>query len=100
MAQVEQSVDVDVPVRRAYDQWTQFEAFPRFMEGVEAVEQLDDRRLRWRATVGGKTREWDAEITDQTPTRASPGRARPAPRTPARSPSSPCPTRRRASASS
>jgi len=67
MAKVEKSVDVDVPVRRVYDQWTQFEEFPRFMEGVEAVQQLDDQRLHWRASIGGKTQEWDAVITDQTP---------------------------------
>ena len=56
MANIEQSVEVDVPVRTAYNQWTQFEEFPKFMEGVESVRQLDDKRLRWRATVGGKTR--------------------------------------------
>jgi uncharacterized membrane protein len=67
MAKVEKSVDVDVPVRRVYDQWTQFEEFPRFMEGVEAVQQLDDQRLHWRASIGGKIQEWDAVITDQTP---------------------------------
>jgi uncharacterized membrane protein len=65
----EESIEVDVPVRVAYDQWTQFETFPQFMEGIERVEQLDDKRLRWRANVGGKTLEWDAEITDQTPDR-------------------------------
>jgi uncharacterized membrane protein len=58
---------VDVPVRTAYNQWTQFEEFPRFMEGVESVRQLDDKRLHWRAKVGGKVMEWDAEITEQRP---------------------------------
>jgi uncharacterized membrane protein len=58
---------VDVPVRVAYDQWTQFEEFPRFMDGVESVEQLDDRRLHWVAKVGGKRTEWDAKITQQEP---------------------------------
>ena len=67
MAQVEKSVEVDVPVRVAYNQWTQFEEFPRFMEGVEEVRQLDDKRLHWRAKVAGKTEEWDALITEQTP---------------------------------
>ena len=67
MANIEQSVEVDVPVRTAYNQWTQFEEFPKFMEGVESVRQLDDKRLRWRATVAGKTMEWDAEITEQRP---------------------------------
>ena len=67
MAKIEKSIDVHVPVRTAYDQWTQFEEFPRFMEGVEEVRQLDDRRLHWRAKVGGKEEEWDAEITEQLP---------------------------------
>jgi uncharacterized membrane protein len=67
MAQVEKSIDVDVPVRTAYNQWTQFEEFPRFMEGVEEVRQLDDQRLHWRAAIGGKTEEWDAVITEQSP---------------------------------
>jgi uncharacterized membrane protein len=67
MATIEKSIDVDVPVRTAYNQWTQFEEFPRFMEGVREVRQLDDRRLLWRATVAGKDKEWEAEITEQTP---------------------------------
>lgn len=61
------TIDVDVPSATAYNQWTQFEEFPRFMEGVESVQQLDDRSLRWRAEVGGKTLEWDAEIVEQVP---------------------------------
>jgi uncharacterized membrane protein len=67
MSQIEQSVEVDVPVRTAYDQWTQFEAFPNFMEGVESVRQLDNRHLHWTAQIGGVRREWDAEITEQKP---------------------------------
>jgi uncharacterized membrane protein len=67
MAKVEHSIDVDVPVRVAYDQWTQFEAFPRFMDKVESVKQIDDTHLHWVATVAGKRKEWDAEITEQTP---------------------------------
>jgi uncharacterized membrane protein len=67
MSTIVQSIDVRVPVRTAYNQWTQFEDFPRFMEGVEKVEQLDDTRLHWVAKVAGKQKEWDAEITEQTP---------------------------------
>jgi uncharacterized membrane protein len=67
MASIEQSIEVDVPVRTAYNQWTQFEEFPRFMEGVEQVRQLDDKRLHWKAKIAGKAKEWDAEITEQRP---------------------------------
>jgi uncharacterized membrane protein len=64
---VEQSIEVDVPVGTAYNQWTQFEEFPQFMDSVLEVKQLDDTHLRWRANVAGKTKEWDAEITEQLP---------------------------------
>ncbi|HEV3472553.1 MAG TPA: SRPBCC family protein [Actinomycetota bacterium] len=67
MSTIEQSIEVDVPVRTAYNQWTQFEAFPHFMEGVEYVKQLDDVTLHWKAEIAGQTREWDAKITEQTP---------------------------------
>ena len=67
MSKIEKSIDVNVPVRTAYDQWTQFEEFPNFMEGVESVHQLDDRRLHWRAEIFGKMVEWTAEITEQIP---------------------------------
>jgi uncharacterized membrane protein len=67
LARIEQSIDVNVPVRVAYDQWTQFESFPEFMEGVESVRQLDDTHLHWTATIAGKRQEWDAEITGQLP---------------------------------
>ena len=67
MASIQKPIDVDVPVRTAYNQWTQFEEFPRFMDGVEEVRQLDDRRLHWRAKVAGKIEEWDAVITEQIP---------------------------------
>ena len=67
MATIEKSIDVEVPVRTAYNQWTQFEEFPRFMEGVEKVEQLDDTHLRWEANVGGKRKDWTARITEQIP---------------------------------
>jgi uncharacterized membrane protein len=67
MANIEKSIDVEVPVRTAYNQWTQFEEFPRFMEGVEQVKQLDDTHLRWGANVAGKRKEWTARITEQLP---------------------------------
>jgi uncharacterized membrane protein len=67
MATIEESVEVEVPVRTAYNQWTQFEEFPRFMEGVEEVRQLNDIKVHWVAEIAGQRREWDAEITEQTP---------------------------------
>jgi uncharacterized membrane protein len=67
MSSITQSIDVNVPVRTAYDQWTQFETFPKFMEGVEEIRQLDDKRLHWIAEIGGQRQEWDAEITQQEP---------------------------------
>ena len=69
MPKLKKSIEVNVPIGVAYDQWTQFEEFPRFMEGVESVNQLDDKRLHWRAKVGGKVEEWDAEIYQQEPDR-------------------------------
>ena len=69
MATIEKSIDVDVPVSAAYDQWTQFEEFPKFMEGVVAVKQLDDRHVRWVAEIAGERQEWDAEIVEQEPDR-------------------------------
>lgn len=67
MARVEKSIEVEVPVRAVYNQWTQFEDFPRFMEGIEQVQQVDDRRMHWKATIGGKSEEWDAFIQEQVP---------------------------------
>jgi uncharacterized membrane protein len=67
MAVIEEALEVEVPVRTAYDQWTQFEEFPRFMEGVERVEQIDDTTLHWVADIAGQRREWDAKITQQVP---------------------------------
>lgn len=67
MAHIEKSIEVNVPVSVAYNQWTQFEEFPRFMEGVKEVKQLDDTHLHWRAEIGGKEEEWQALITEQTP---------------------------------
>ena len=78
MATIEQSIEVNVPVRTAYNQWTQFEEFPRFMEGVESVRQLDDKRLHWRANIGGQARSGMPRSRSSTPTSASPGQASPA----------------------
>ncbi len=67
MSTIEESIDLDVPVRTAYNQWTQFEEFPRFMEGVEEIRQLSDTRLHWKTKIAGVEREFDAEITEQHP---------------------------------
>jgi len=64
---VESSIDVNVPISTAYNQWTQFEDFPKFMPNVHEVRQLDDKHLHWRADVAGKEEQWDAEITEQIP---------------------------------
>jgi uncharacterized membrane protein len=69
MTDHQKSIVVDRPVTTVYNQWTQFEEFPQFMEGVERVVQLDDRRLHWVAEIAGTRREWDAEIVDQEPDR-------------------------------
>ena len=67
MATLEKSIEVNVPVNTAYNQWTQFEDFPKFMEGVKEVRQLDDTHVHWHAEIAGKDKEWDAEITEQIP---------------------------------
>ena len=67
MASITESIEVNVPVSTVYNQWTQFEEFPQFMEGVESVSQLDDTHLRWVAEIGGKREEWTAEISEQRP---------------------------------
>ena len=67
MSVIEKSIEVDVPVRAAYNQWTQFETFPHFMEGVERVDQLTDTRTHWKTKIAGVAREFDAEITRQEP---------------------------------
>ena len=67
METVKESIEVNVPVKTAYNQWTQFEEFPKFMDGVETVEQVDDTHLRWVAEVSGERREWRAEIVEQKP---------------------------------
>ncbi len=67
MANIEQSIDVEVPISTAYNQWTQFEEFPKFMEGVDEIRQIDDRHVHWVVSFGGAQHEWDAEITEQNP---------------------------------
>jgi len=67
MTSITKSIDVNVPVRTAYDQWTQFESFPEFMEGVESITQLDDKTLHWKVNVAGRDSEFDATITEQIP---------------------------------
>lgn len=69
MANLHKSIDIDVPVRVAYNQWTQFEEFPNFMESIDEVRQLDDKHLHWRAALSGMEKEWDTEITEQVPDR-------------------------------
>lgn len=67
METIEQSLEIDRPVRTVYNQWTQFEDFPAFMEGVRSVRQLDDKRLEWVADIAGKEKTWQAEIFEQEP---------------------------------
>jgi uncharacterized membrane protein len=67
MSVIEKTIEVGVPRRTAYDQWTQFEEFPAFMEGVEYVHQIDDKRLHWKGEIAGVEREWDASIVHQEP---------------------------------
>jgi uncharacterized membrane protein len=67
VATIEKSIDVKVPVKSAYNQWTQFEEFPQFMEGVGRVVQQGDKNLHWQANIGGKKQEWDAVISEQVP---------------------------------
>jgi len=69
MERIRKSIEVDLPVSTVYNQWTQFEEFPRFMEGVKRVTQLDEKRLHWVAEIGGKEKEWEARITEQIPDR-------------------------------
>jgi len=64
---IKQSIIVNIPVTQTYNQWTQFEEFPHFMEGVKKVKQLDDKRLHWEAEIAGKSEMWDAEIIEQIP---------------------------------
>jgi uncharacterized membrane protein len=67
VSQIQQSVDVDVPVSVAYNQWTQFESFPNFMSGVESITQIDDTHNHWVTNIAGVTREFDTEVTEQHP---------------------------------
>ena len=67
MSTIEQSIELEVPVQTAYNQWTQFEEFPKFMEGIDRIEQVDDTHLHWVADIGGRKQEWDARIDEQTP---------------------------------
>jgi len=67
MSTIEKSIEVNVPARTAYNQWTQFEEFPRFMDGVLEVRQLDDKITHWRTNIGGIEKDFDAEITEQIP---------------------------------
>jgi uncharacterized membrane protein len=67
MERIEKSIEVKCPLRTVYNQWTQFEEFPRFMTGVKEVKQLDDTHLHWHAEIWGKDKEWDAEIVEQVP---------------------------------
>jgi len=67
MPKIEDSIEVQVPVQQAYNQWTQFEEFPKFMEGIQSVEQLDDTHVRWVAEIRGERRQWTTEITEQQP---------------------------------
>jgi uncharacterized membrane protein len=67
MSTIEKSIDVNVPVRTAYDQWTQFEEFPLFMDGVDRIEQTSPTRTHWVTSIAGVRREFDAEITEQRP---------------------------------
>jgi uncharacterized membrane protein len=69
MSTTDTTIDVDLPLTSVYNQWTQFESFPAFMQGVESVTQIDDTRLHWVAEIAGARREWDAEIIDQQPDR-------------------------------
>jgi uncharacterized membrane protein len=67
MPKVQDSSEVQAPVQQAYNQWTQFEEFPKFMEGIKSVQQLDDTHVQWVAEIGGKGRQWTTEITEQQP---------------------------------
>jgi uncharacterized membrane protein len=67
MPKIQDSIEVQVPVQQAYNQWTQFEDFPKFMEGIQSVQQLDETHVHWVAEIRGETREWTTEITEQEP---------------------------------
>jgi uncharacterized membrane protein len=67
MPKIEDTIEVQVPVQQAYNQWTQFEDFPKFMEGIQSVQQLDDTHVQWIAEIRGESRQWTTEITEQRP---------------------------------
>jgi uncharacterized membrane protein len=67
MPKIDDSIEVQVPVEQAYNQWTQFEKFPKFMEGIQSVQQLDDTHVHWVAEIGGASRRWTTEIAEQQP---------------------------------
>ena len=67
MGKIEQTIDVNVPIETAYNQWTQFEEFPRFMDGIESVKQIDDKTIEWHANIAGNDETWTAEIVEQLP---------------------------------
>jgi uncharacterized membrane protein len=67
MPKIEDTIEVRVPVQQAYNQWTQFEDFPKFMEGIQSVQQLDDTHVQWVAEIRGESRQWTTEITEQRP---------------------------------
>ena len=67
MSKVQDSIEVQVPVQQAYNQWTQFEEFPKFMDGIQSVQQLDDTHVQWVAEIRGESRQWTTEITEQWP---------------------------------
>jgi uncharacterized membrane protein len=67
MPKVTDSIDVQVPVQEAYNQWTQFEEFPKFMDGIQSVQQLDETHVQWVAEIRGESRQWTTEITEQQP---------------------------------
>jgi uncharacterized membrane protein len=67
MPKVQDSIEVQVPVQQAYNQWTQFEEFPKFMDGIQSVLQLDETHVQWVAEIGGETRQWTTEVTEQKP---------------------------------
>jgi uncharacterized membrane protein len=67
MSEINETIDVNVPARVAYDQWTQFEEYPNFMDGIDAVFQMDDRTIEWHAAIAGMPKTWRAKITEQVP---------------------------------
>ena len=67
MQTIEETIEVDRPVRAVYDQWLRFQEFPQFMEGIKEVRKIDDQHLQWKAEIGGQVKAWDAEIVEQVP---------------------------------